>query len=69
MATKKKAAKKTAAATTIGKTLTVTVPGNANILKLGLGIEKGFKQAGCPTCRSGVDRIVFTDAVVSRRLR
>ena len=66
MATKKAASKTGTSTTTRAKKLSVTVARNANILKVGIGIEKAFKQAGCPGCRSGVDQIVFNDPVVNR---
>ena len=59
-----KASGKKAGTVTGGRTLTVKVAPGAKILKVGIGIEKAFKQAGCPGCRSGIDRIVFQDPVL-----
>ena len=63
-AKKAKASGKAAATTTGGSTLTVRASRNAKIVKIVLELERAFKQAGCPTCRSGKERIVFEDVVV-----
>lgn len=67
MATAKRA-KAGAAETTGGKTLTVRASPNAKFLKIVVELERAFKQAGCPTCRSGKERIVFGD-VVARNVK
>jgi hypothetical protein len=65
--TKKAGAKRTAKASgkreaaTTGRTLKVTTSPRVKFLILTVHLQKAFKQAGCPGCRSGIDRIVFTD--------
>lgn len=65
-AKKAKASAKAAATTTGGKTLTVKASRNAKIVKIVVELERAFKQAGCPTCRSGKERIVFEDLVTGQ---
>lgn len=62
-AKKSKASVKAAAATTGGKTLSVKASPKAKFLRIVVELERAFKQAGCPTCRSGKERIVFQDVV------
>ncbi|HEY6188622.1 MAG TPA: hypothetical protein VIW80_13275 [Pyrinomonadaceae bacterium] len=59
-----KASGKSAAATT-GRTLTVTAGAKARLGTIAAQLEKEFKRAGCPACRSGIDRIVFQDKVLT----
>jgi hypothetical protein len=59
-----KASGKKAAATT-GRSLTVTAGPNARFVTIAVQLEKAFKRAGCPGCRSGIDRIVFQDQVLT----
>ena len=71
MATTKKARAKGATkassqkvAATTSKTLTVAAGPKARFLSITVQLEKAFKRAGCPGCRSGIDRIVFQDPVL-----
>jgi hypothetical protein len=50
--------------TTGSKTLAVSAPGQARFPRLVRELERAFKEAGCPGCRSGIDRIVFQDRVL-----
>jgi hypothetical protein len=69
MVTTKKAGSKKATSSsgqvTTGKTLTLTAGRNAKFLTIAVQLEKAFKRGGCPGCRSGVDRIVFQDQVLT----
>ena len=69
MATAKKAGtKKAAKGTTLtgGSTLTVKTTRQARLPKIAAELERAFKQAGCPACRSGIDRIVFQDQILTK---
>lgn len=65
MATAKKAtaSAKAAATTTGGKNLTLRTSRNAKLGKIVVELGRAFKQAGCPACRSGKERILFEDVV------
>ena len=65
-AKKAKASPKAAATTTGGKSLTVRTTPNAKIGKIVVELERAFKLSGCPTCRSGKERIVFEDVVAGK---
>ena len=62
-AKKAKASARGPATTTGGKTLTVRSSPRAKFLSIVVQLERAFKQAGCPACRSGKERIVFEDVV------
>lgn len=65
-ASTKKAAKGSSKVTTVtgGSTLTVRTSRQARLPKIAIELGKAFKRAGCPACRSGIDRIVFQDQVL-----
>jgi hypothetical protein len=62
--TAKAGGKKAKAAATTGKTLTLEVGPNARFGTIATQLEKAFKRAGCPACRSGIDRLVLQDRVL-----
>src|ERR1044071_660602 len=43
--------------------LRVAAPSGGNINDLVTALKKKFREAGCPMCRSGIDRIVLEDIV------
>ena len=71
MATAKKAsakgdAKKSPAATIATSTLTVKASPKSRFVTIAVELERAFKRAGCPGCRSGIDKIVFQDQVINK---
>jgi len=66
-ASTKKAAKGSSKSTTVtgGSTLTLKAGRQARFPKIVIELEKAFKRGGCPGCRSGIDRIVFQDQVLT----
>lgn len=65
-AKKAKASARAAAPTSGGRNLTLRTSPDAKLAKIVVELGRAFKQAGCPGCRSGKERIVFEDLVTGK---